>query len=299
MTTIPTADVVVGTRFRKDPGDLESLADSIREVGLLHPIVVDSEGGLVAGARRLQACRDLLGWKEIPARVVDEVSPDTGELNENQARKELTDYERWELIENFVKKHRTANWQCGQFTKRQITIEAAAKENGSNGRRHFRITQIIRNGIPELKEAWLADEITISAAAVIAAQPEDRQREIMALPARARKEEVRRLREEVAQVKRRPQQGAFTQAARTADEPLGGSGRRQPRSDRGKQPRGSRRGSRSAGAVDREAASAGRGDRRRPRSQAAPAPAKTNRGAAAASAGNERRGAERVLGSPH
>ena len=32
MTTISTSDVIVGARYRRDPGDLELLADSIRDV---------------------------------------------------------------------------------------------------------------------------------------------------------------------------------------------------------------------------------------------------------------------------
>jgi len=38
-------DVKVGDRFRKDMGNLSSLKKSIQEIGLLHPIVVDSENG--------------------------------------------------------------------------------------------------------------------------------------------------------------------------------------------------------------------------------------------------------------
>ena len=94
MTTVATADVFVGERYRRDLGDLELLADSIREVGLLHPIVVTSDGRLVTGVRRLRACRDVLGWEEIPARVVDECPPDAGELHENEARKNLAPSER-------------------------------------------------------------------------------------------------------------------------------------------------------------------------------------------------------------
>jgi hypothetical protein len=50
-------DIAVGFRYRKDLGDLRTLAQSIGDVGLLHPIVVTPEGRLVAGQRRLEACR--------------------------------------------------------------------------------------------------------------------------------------------------------------------------------------------------------------------------------------------------
>ena len=53
--------------------ELESLAQSIRENGLLQPVTVRRERGayyLIAGERRLRACK-LAGLKEIPALVTD------------------------------------------------------------------------------------------------------------------------------------------------------------------------------------------------------------------------------------
>src|SRR5437773_1888995 len=39
LSTMLIADIVVGARFRRDLGDLEGLADSVRGEGLLQPIV--------------------------------------------------------------------------------------------------------------------------------------------------------------------------------------------------------------------------------------------------------------------
>jgi ParB family transcriptional regulator, chromosome partitioning protein len=52
-------DIIVGERHRKDLGDIDWLARSISEIGLLHPITVDENGLLLAGARRLAACKQL------------------------------------------------------------------------------------------------------------------------------------------------------------------------------------------------------------------------------------------------
>src|SRR6202035_1926925 len=68
--------------------DLRSLADSIGEVGLLHPVVVTLEGRLIAGQRRLEACRSL-GWTEIPVTLVDLLQAARGEAHENFVRKDL------------------------------------------------------------------------------------------------------------------------------------------------------------------------------------------------------------------
>ena len=80
--------IQVGFRYRKDLGDLRGLADSIGEVGLLHPVVVTPEGRLIAGQRRLEACRSL-GWADVPVTVVDLLQAARGEAHENLARKDL------------------------------------------------------------------------------------------------------------------------------------------------------------------------------------------------------------------
>ncbi len=80
-------------RIRKDAGDLTLLAASIRKVGLLNPIVVTDDYRLVAGFRRLSACREL-GWTEIEANVVaykdDLLLLLDAEVEENLVRKDFT-----------------------------------------------------------------------------------------------------------------------------------------------------------------------------------------------------------------
>src|SRR5713226_3509350 len=80
--------IEVGFRYRKDLGDLHVLAESIADVGLLHPVVVTPEGRLIAGQRRLEACR-LLGWTEIPVTIIDLFQAARGEAHENFVRKDL------------------------------------------------------------------------------------------------------------------------------------------------------------------------------------------------------------------
>jgi N6-adenosine-specific RNA methylase IME4 len=91
----------VGERHRKDLGDIEGLARSINEIGLLHPIVVRPDGTLIAGERRLAACR-LLGWQEVPVTVIDLENVVKGERDENMARKDFTPSEAvaiWQAME--------------------------------------------------------------------------------------------------------------------------------------------------------------------------------------------------------
>ncbi|MGA7277483.1 MAG: ParB N-terminal domain-containing protein [Desulfocapsaceae bacterium] len=81
------------TRIRKDVGNLEPLQKSISQVGLINPVLIDEQGKLVAGYRRLRACRNL-GWEEVEATVVtlegDELQMLEVEVAENLHRKDFT-----------------------------------------------------------------------------------------------------------------------------------------------------------------------------------------------------------------
>jgi len=92
----------IGERARKDMGDIDGLARSIAEVGLLHPVVVRPDGLLIAGVRRLEACKHL-GLVDVAVTVVDLDNPRDGERAENVERKDFTPSEAvaiWEALES-------------------------------------------------------------------------------------------------------------------------------------------------------------------------------------------------------
>lgn len=90
---------------RRDPGSTDSmhkLAESIRTVGLIHPIIVKSDGELIAGGRRYTAMETYLKWTEVPVRIWDDLAEDERRaviLDENEKRKDLTKQEREQFIE--------------------------------------------------------------------------------------------------------------------------------------------------------------------------------------------------------
>ena len=96
MTEWPLKRIQVGRRFRKALGDLRALAESIEQVGLLHPVVVTPQGRLIAGRRRLEAVK-ILGWRTIPVHVVDLENIIEGELAENVHRKDFLPSELWAI----------------------------------------------------------------------------------------------------------------------------------------------------------------------------------------------------------
>lgn len=85
---IPISSIAVGERYRKDLGDLKSLMMSIQDIGLLHPVVVNAELVLIAGARRLEACKQL-GWTDIPVHILDLEDLLRAEHDENVVRKDF------------------------------------------------------------------------------------------------------------------------------------------------------------------------------------------------------------------
>lgn len=91
---IPIDEIIIDrqSRQRRELTGLEELAESIRTVGLINPPVIDANNVLVAGERRLTACRDLLGWTHIPvqdASTIDPLDLHLIELEENVKRIDL------------------------------------------------------------------------------------------------------------------------------------------------------------------------------------------------------------------
>lgn len=97
---VPIADIVVGDRVRKDYGDLDTLAASIQQRGLLQPIGLAPGNHLLFGFRRLQAVQRL-GWAEVsvtrPATQTDALSLLKAERDENVCRKPMTPEELVDL----------------------------------------------------------------------------------------------------------------------------------------------------------------------------------------------------------
>jgi ParB family transcriptional regulator, chromosome partitioning protein len=72
-------------RLRKKPTNIESLASSIENIGLLHPVVLDENNNLIAGYRTIKAYEHL-GRTEISYRRVNVQNALQGEYDENVER---------------------------------------------------------------------------------------------------------------------------------------------------------------------------------------------------------------------
>lgn len=91
--TVPINSIVVDRpdRQRKELTGIDELAESIHRRGLIHPPVITAEHKLVAGERRLTACKKL-GWTSIAVQFTDDLSEyelQSIELEENIKRVDL------------------------------------------------------------------------------------------------------------------------------------------------------------------------------------------------------------------
>jgi ParB/RepB/Spo0J family partition protein len=99
--------VVSPLNVREEIGDIQSLADSIRDDGLLHPLTVRPYGDqyeIVAGRRRYEACK-LIGMKVIPCNVAEEMDDRRAvltSLKENMRRGDLTAAEKKRGIQKLL-----------------------------------------------------------------------------------------------------------------------------------------------------------------------------------------------------
>jgi ParB family chromosome partitioning protein len=86
-------------RRQLDDEHVKALMMSMTDVGLIEPVVIDKDNGLIAGYHRFKAAHEL-GWERIDCIVIDldETSGRIATIDENLVRRILTVAERSELL---------------------------------------------------------------------------------------------------------------------------------------------------------------------------------------------------------
>lgn len=115
-----------------DPTALEELVSSIKQAGLLQPIVVRRANGgstyeLIAGERRLRACQQL-GWERIPAvqREADDRTLLTLALIENLQRDDLSPVDEARGYERLIAEFKLAQQDVADAVGRDRSTVANA-----------------------------------------------------------------------------------------------------------------------------------------------------------------------------
>lgn len=154
LAFVPTDRIWFDKRFRVDMADLTSLAESIREKGVLQPLTVTPEFELLAGGRRLAASKSI-GLAQVPCLI--------------RAKEDVVDAREIELIENVFRAGFTWDEECALIQE----IDRLYKERSIDwsGRKtaqllHKGVASVSRalqlanacDHIPELRDYKTADE---------------------------------------------------------------------------------------------------------------------------------------------
>jgi ParB/RepB/Spo0J family partition protein len=129
---LPLTSIIIerDERQRRELRDIDVLASSIRQTGLIHPVIIDDENKLIAGERRM-AAHVLLGLESIATIQISDLDP--------AAR------ERIELEENIKRSALTWKDECAAIA-RYVTIRKAED--------------------PTITQATIAEELSISRTAL-------------------------------------------------------------------------------------------------------------------------------------
>lgn len=103
LRPISSITILREERQRRDLVNIPELAESISKHGLIHPILIDRSFQLVAGERRLEACKSL-GWTTIQCQFTDELEPSALqelELEENIRRADISWQDQCRAIERY------------------------------------------------------------------------------------------------------------------------------------------------------------------------------------------------------
>ena len=179
-------NVIVGQRLRRvDPTVVDTLAQSIAEIGLQVPISVRLEEQpdrqclfLVAGAHRLAAVKKL-GWEQVPAVFIEADSIDVRrwEIAENLHRAELTVLERAEHVTEWLRltedkqrgeKLRQADAVSKGGRGQEGGIRAASRELGISEPEARRSVTIAESLTPEAKTAAVEAHLDDNQSALLA-----------------------------------------------------------------------------------------------------------------------------------
>lgn len=111
---VPIKDIKIGKLYREELGDINGLAETIKDKGVLQPITLDTRYKLIFGKRRYEAAK-LVGLKTIPAiirKTLTEMDARECELIENIARKNMTWQEQIDLQKRIfeLKKAQDPTW---------------------------------------------------------------------------------------------------------------------------------------------------------------------------------------------
>jgi len=161
MKTIEIEEIKIVENHRPlNDEKVKQLAGSIKMLGLLNPITINSDNQLIAGRHRLEAHK-LLEYETIMARVINhrDLYGELAQIDENLIRSELSVLEqgehilrREEILESLNLRAPNHRPEKGAMVAPLKTTKDIAEELGLSERTVQERKQIAKNIIPEIKE---------------------------------------------------------------------------------------------------------------------------------------------------
>ena len=170
MKMIRPSEFAVRDQFLNDGSQDETLMNSIKEHGLLQPILVrplNHGFEIVAGHRRFQTCRSLR-WRFVPCKILEMTDKQAFEiqLTENIQRKSMDPIEEAEAFRRYV-----VDFGWGG-------VSELAKKIGKSEEYVSHRIQLLRLS-PDIIEQIINSKINVSQALELTCIPSDRQSEIV------------------------------------------------------------------------------------------------------------------------
>lgn len=169
-------------RQRRELRDIDSLALSIQQRGLIHPLTITQDGKLVAGERRFEAVK-LLGWTHVSVQLADEEADEKQlyaiELEENVKRENLTWQEEVAALERYHKFQVSENegwtqedtaaaigYSQPEVSKKLLVASHMGNEVVASAERLSAAVNIVQRNAERRKSAALDDVGAVAAAIV-------------------------------------------------------------------------------------------------------------------------------------
>ncbi len=166
-------DIVIGDRYRKNKGNIDSLAKDIAEIGLTNPITIDKDLKLIAGERRLLAMK-MNNEKFIPANIISLTEDGDRykiEFSENENREPFTASEKVEMLKVLTPEHgKHSKHLSGSIEPLKKTTDERrnelAKAVGFSGKNEAKRAQRVQSStIQQIRDLVDEGKIAISTAA--------------------------------------------------------------------------------------------------------------------------------------
>jgi ParB family chromosome partitioning protein len=124
MDMMPLSDIIVNNKYLRTNTDVDTLIESIENIGLINPLIINDDNQLIAGGRRYSALKKM-GREEAPIIKVNEgeLKEELISIDENLVRKNLTDLE----FENCLRRGKEIFEKLNPDSFEEIKIEDLKK----------------------------------------------------------------------------------------------------------------------------------------------------------------------------